>query len=310
MKQTPQRRLITALTLGFITLTPSFGLAITIPSYSPIELAQALSRESSSLRGSSNGNNSIRAEGRYLNLHPFEGRAGEQVTIQVSGELELFLVLLDSNDNPIARDNSSGKDKAQITITLPATDTYTIGVLSFEAGGTGNYTLSWREATADDLKLAEAQRLNEQVLQLLQQGEYATAIPLAQQALEILEKVFGEEHPNVAQSLNNLGLLYNNQGEYAKAEPLYLRSLEILEKVFGEEHPNVAQSLNNLGLLYNNQGEYAKVSSLSTFTGNCAKVSLNYDTKKVSPPSSQFSPHQYPPAERTSFGRPHQKSVG
>ncbi|MBD2210878.1 tetratricopeptide repeat protein [Nostoc linckia FACHB-104] len=111
-------------------------------------------------------------------------------------------------------------------------------------------------------ELAEAERLNEQVMQLYQQGRYSEAIPLAQRVLAIQEKVLGTEHPDVAQSLNNLALLYKSQGSYAKAEPLYLRSLAIREKVLGREHPDVAQSLNNLALLYKSQGNYAKAEPL------------------------------------------------
>ncbi|QIR41386.1 tetratricopeptide repeat protein [Tolypothrix sp. PCC 7910] len=111
-------------------------------------------------------------------------------------------------------------------------------------------------------ELAEAERLNQQVMQLYQQGKYSAAIPLAERALAIREKVLGKEHPNVAQSLNNLAELYRVQGSYAKAEPLYLRSLAILEKVLGKEHPNVAQSLNNLAELYRVQGSYAKAEPL------------------------------------------------
>ncbi|BAY23425.1 peptidase-like protein [Calothrix sp. NIES-2100] len=111
-------------------------------------------------------------------------------------------------------------------------------------------------------ELAEVERLNEQVVQLYQQGKYSEAIPLAEIALAIREKVLGQEHPDVAESLNNLALLYYSQGSYAKAEPLYLRSLAIWEKVLGQEHPNVASSLNNLAELYREQGSYAKAESL------------------------------------------------
>ncbi len=135
------------------------------------------------------------------------------------------------------------------------TATYKIGVISSEAGETGNYTLSWREATANDLKLAEAQRLHQQAIQLYQQGEYATAIGLAQQALAIREKILPESHPDVTLSLNDLGLLYKVRGDYAKAEPLYLRSLAIREKVLDPSHPHVATSLNNLAGLYYAQGD-------------------------------------------------------
>ncbi|MBD2354903.1 tetratricopeptide repeat protein [Tolypothrix sp. FACHB-123] len=111
-------------------------------------------------------------------------------------------------------------------------------------------------------ELAEAKRLSQQVVQLYRQGKYSEAIPLAERALAIREKLLGKEHPDVATSLNNLAVLYESQGNYAKAEPLHLRSLAIREKVLGKEHPNVAESLNNLALLYELQGSYAKAEPL------------------------------------------------
>jgi hypothetical protein len=56
--------------------------------------------------------------------------------------------------------------------------------------------------TEQTAALEEATRLNEQVVQLLHQGQYAEAIPLAQQALDILETTLGGNHPDVATVLN------------------------------------------------------------------------------------------------------------
>jgi tetratricopeptide (TPR) repeat protein len=106
--------------------------------------------------------------------------------------------------------------------------------------------------------LEEALQLNQQVLQLLNQGQYAAAMPFAERSLAIREKVLGPEHPDVAQSLNNLAELYRKLGNYSQAEPLYQRSLAILEKVMGKEHPLVALSLNNLALLYQEMGNIAR----------------------------------------------------
>jgi tetratricopeptide (TPR) repeat protein len=111
-------------------------------------------------------------------------------------------------------------------------------------------------------KLVEAERLNQQVLNLIQQGKYDKAIPLAQRSVAISEKALGTEHPSVAISLNNLALLYYTQGKYTQAEPLYRRSLAIREKVLGTNHQSVAISLNNLAELYRNQGKYAQAEPL------------------------------------------------
>jgi Tetratricopeptide repeat len=64
-------------------------------------------------------------------------------------------------------------------------------------------------AGAQESDLAEAQRLNRQVLQYYATGRYQEAIPLAQRALAIREKALGLEHPDTAVSLNNLWLRVN-----------------------------------------------------------------------------------------------------
>ncbi|MEM8806568.1 MAG: tetratricopeptide repeat protein, partial [Cyanobacteria bacterium P01_G01_bin.38] len=115
---------------------------------------------------------------------------------------------------------------------------------------------------SDEAALQEAAQLNEQAIELYQQGNYAEAEPLLQRALQIREQSLGDSHPDVAASLNNLAVLYYSQGNYAEAEPLYQRALQIREQSLGDSHPNVAQSLNNLAELYRDQGNYAEAELL------------------------------------------------
>ena len=95
----------------------------------------------------------------------------------------------------------------------------------------------------------EWDKLNQEAFQLYRAGNYPGAVDVAKKALEVAEKLFGPDHPNVATSLNNLAELYRTQSQYAQAEPLYRRSLVILEKSLGPDHSNVATSLNNLAKL-------------------------------------------------------------
>jgi CHAT domain-containing protein/Tfp pilus assembly protein PilF len=101
-----------------------------------------------------------------------------------------------------------------------------------------------------------AEPLNQQVLQLIQQGQYQKALPLAQQALEMAERELGTEHLDLTPLLTNLAEIYRHTGDYNAAEPLYQRALAIREQALGAEHPQVATSLNNLGVLYMEMGEY------------------------------------------------------
>ena len=81
-------------------------------------------------------------------------------------------------------------------------------------------------------------------------------------SLEIREKVFGKEHPDVANSLNNLAGIYHEQGKYEEAEPLLRRSLSIYKKAFGEESFEVAFGLNNLAVLICMQNKTAEAETL------------------------------------------------
>ncbi len=114
---------------------------------------------------------------------------------------------------------------------------------------------------AEDSK-DETAALNQQVVQLYQQGKFAEAIPIATKVLELREKALGPEHPGTARSLGNLAGLYQAMGDYARAEPLYQRALKIWEKALGPEHPDTATSLNYLAALYLVIGDYAKAEPL------------------------------------------------
>jgi tetratricopeptide (TPR) repeat protein len=75
------------------------------------------------------------------------------------------------------------------------------------------------------------------------------AEPLMRRALEINEKSFGPEHPDVAIDLNNLAQLLQATNRLKEAEPLMRHALEIAEKSFGPEHPTSDTFRSNLKLL-------------------------------------------------------------
>jgi tetratricopeptide (TPR) repeat protein len=96
--------------------------------------------------------------------------------------------------------------------------------------------------------------------QLIEEGRYQEAIPIAERAVEVAKRVRGPEHPETAEALSNLGLVFEKIGDDAKAEPLYREALRILEKT--PEHPRTARSLNKLGSLYRGVHEYTKAEPL------------------------------------------------
>jgi tetratricopeptide (TPR) repeat protein len=108
----------------------------------------------------------------------------------------------------------------------------------------------------------ELTALNTQIADLNGAGKYGEAVPLAERALALAERLHGPQNPVVAAALNTLAGLYVAQGRAGEAEPLYERTIATLEAVRGPDHPDVAIALNNLAGLYRNQGRYADAERL------------------------------------------------
>ncbi|HMG74238.1 MAG TPA: CHAT domain-containing tetratricopeptide repeat protein [Pyrinomonadaceae bacterium] len=117
-------------------------------------------------------------------------------------------------------------------------------------------------AQVDEAKVAEANRLTDQVNQLERAGRYEEAIPLAERILALVEEVMGPNAVEVASALNKLVDLHRGKRDYAGAAQLILRSLAIYEKALGPEHYNVGTTLNNLALVYVDLGDYKRAEPL------------------------------------------------
>jgi CHAT domain-containing protein len=104
----------------------------------------------------------------------------------------------------------------------------------------------------------EAQKLQSQAYDLIEAGRYREAVPFAERALAIRERLVGPDHPETAVALDNLAEIHRAAEAYSKAEPLHRRALAIRESVLGPEHRDTASSLNRLGLLYSDTGAYAQ----------------------------------------------------
>ncbi len=111
-------------------------------------------------------------------------------------------------------------------------------------------------------ELLDGASLSQKSKQLLDQGNYRAAEPLAQKALAIREKWLGPDHLEVAQSLNILAELYSELNKQPEARLLYQRALRIREQALGPNHPDVAQSLNYLAILAKEQGNFREAEPL------------------------------------------------
>ena len=62
--------------------------------------------------------------------------------------------------------------------------------------------------------------LNQQIAELYQAGKFDEAIPIAERALALAQKLHGSEHPGLATGLNNLAALLLQTNRLAEAAPL------------------------------------------------------------------------------------------
>ena len=112
------------------------------------------------------------------------------------------------------------------------------------------------------IEVRQTNQLNQQAIDLYQQGKYQEATILLARVLEMRKRLYTEDHPSIATSLNNLAALYNAQGKYDQAQPLYSQALAMRKRLYAQDHPSIATSLNNLASLYNAQGKYDQAQPL------------------------------------------------
>ena len=95
-----------------------------------------------------------------------------------------------------------------------------------------------REATADT-----AENLAELANVQFYKGAYELSETDNREAFDIYRRLYGEEHPAVAQILNNLGAIETNRGNYVASEGYYRHALTITEAWYGADHPETAANL-------------------------------------------------------------------
>ncbi len=126
----------------------------------------------------------------------------------------------------------------------------------------------------------ELKKLNKEIADLQKRGRHDRAIPLAQKALQIVERSPEPDKNGLALCLNNLASLHYAQGQFIQAEPYYRRSLALIEETRGPDHILVSALQNNLAGLYFDMAQYALAEPLY-------KRSLEVSVRRT--PSTNFA---------------------
>jgi non-specific serine/threonine protein kinase/serine/threonine-protein kinase len=133
-------------------------------------------------------------------------------------------------------------------------------------------------AVEDEGDYSEAERLNREALEMLEQLGVTDAVVAAQvkgslarvlrwlgrsneaetmfrETLEIQRRLEGDHRAEIAVNLNNLGVLLGQRGDWTAAEPLIREAVEVIRSVRGPEHPEVAAALSTLGTVLEESGD-------------------------------------------------------
>ncbi|HZD53351.1 MAG TPA: serine/threonine-protein kinase, partial [Woeseiaceae bacterium] len=78
----------------------------------------------------------------------------------------------------------------------------------------------------------------------------------AQEALDIMRKIYGPTHPDLTYPLEALAAIQANRGQFDLADQSTRELLRISKETLGPEHPEVATVLNNYGTLRFKEGRF------------------------------------------------------
>lgn len=103
---------------------------------------------------------------------------------------------------------------------------------------------------------SELSDLEREVTRLYNEGQFASAIPLAQKAVKLSEELGNEHTEELVAALLNLSSVLQASGDTAEARDCLQRALKTQEKQTGPNHPDVAVVLSKLASLLRSQADY------------------------------------------------------
>ena len=89
-------------------------------------------------------------------------------------------------------------------------------------------------------------------------SDYERALEYYFNALHIMERAAGPDHPDTEITYNNIGRAYFEQGDYVKALEYYHKVAEIREKTLGPGNPDTISAYNVIAAAYDAMGEHEK----------------------------------------------------
>lgn len=89
-------------------------------------------------------------------------------------------------------------------------------------------------------------------------GRYQESEQLLDEALPIMNRTLGPEHPFTIKARSNLADVYDREGRFAEAEQITRELLEIRRRVLGPNHPDTLTNAGDVGTLLYEEGRFAE----------------------------------------------------
>jgi CHAT domain-containing protein/tetratricopeptide (TPR) repeat protein len=195
-----------------------------------------------------------------------EGQCAEAAVEQRG--IDVTVQVLDATGKLVAEFDSESKlqGEERVFLVADAPGVYQLAIQAkYPKAATGRYELRLTEvraATEQDRAILEAHELSTEARQLYEGGKYDEAIPFAERALTVAEKISGADDVYVAQLLSDLASIYDAKSDHAKPQALLERALGILRGKPGPEDPRTALVAGRLGGIYAIEGDYDKADRL------------------------------------------------
>ena len=103
--------------------------------------------------------------------------------------------------------------------------------------------------------------LNNLAILLQEDGKLEEADALFSEAVELIDNIYGFEHPFMAYTLNGYSGVHQDRGDFDRAAEDLQNALQIGRAVFPENHPFNAVVLHNLGSLFEDMEEYTEAAT-------------------------------------------------
>ncbi|MGI9067559.1 MAG: tetratricopeptide repeat protein [Pyrinomonadaceae bacterium] len=138
-----------------------------------------------------------------------------------------------------------------------------------------------QDASSPSQELADAAKLDADVLKLYKEGKFEEAIPLAKRVLKIREKLLPANDRLLATSLSNLGLLYLARLKVDDADSLLKRALSIYEQTPAGNALVTAQTLDSLAQVRLLKSDVKKATEFYLKALSIKETTLNSDHEEI-----------------------------